>query len=71
MYMLDGDSTKRRVQNLDRMQRDAAGGVFQLMAATRARGSNQRVRRRGAHGREEHELADLLRYLEMLILITE
>ncbi len=47
-------SQQRIVENLNRVQRLAAGTVVDLVAATGAGGGNDHVGSQPAHGREQH-----------------
>src|SRR5271165_5955407 len=59
------------VENFCRMLRDAPCAVFDLVPAARARCSDDCVDRSRAHRRQEYESANLHRYVEMLLFITE
>lgn len=58
-------------QDLDRVQRHAAGAVQDLVAAAGARGGNHGVFGRGTHRGKKDQLADLLRHLEVFGFVAE
>src|SRR3990172_6284486 len=64
-------SRQRLGQELNGMQRRAAGASVNLMAARHAGGGNGRIASGGPHGREQPFLANGLRNLIMLRLIAE
>ena len=65
------DLAQRRVEDFDRVLGHTTGPVEDLVAATGARRGDHGVLGGGAHRGEKDQLADLLRHLEVLLLVTK